>query len=94
MRTWTRFVGAGLLLVLSGTAATALDCERVKALQAQGKRPADIARELGLTTPDVQACLAGVVEQPAAPSQAGRVGLGSRLSGDAEMPVPRGPNQQ
>jgi len=95
MRTWTTFIAAGLLLVLSSTAALALDCERVKALQAQGKRPSDIARELGLTTPDVQACLAGVVvEKPASPSQAGRIGLGSRLPGDVDMPVPRGPNQE
>ena len=93
MQTWTKLVAGGLLLVLSSTPAAALDCERVKALQAQGKRPVEIARELGLTTPDVQACLAGVVERPPAPSQAGRVGLGSQLSGDVDMPVPRGPNQ-
>ena len=94
MRMWTRLVTGGLLVVLASTPSVALDCERVKTLQAQGKRPVDIARELGITTPDVQACLAGAVEKPAAPSQAGRVGLGSRLSGDADMPVPRGPNQQ
>ena len=45
-------------------AVPALDCDRVQKLIDDGMRPADVARELGITTPDVQACLAGVVEIP------------------------------
>ncbi len=93
MHTWATAVVGGLFL-LASTRAEALDCERVKALQAQGKRPADIARELGITTPDVQACLAGAVEKPVTATQPGRVGLGSQLPGGSDIPVPRGPNQQ
>jgi len=42
----------------------ALDCARVQQLTDGGMRPAEVARELGITTPDVQACLAGTVEVP------------------------------
>ena len=52
-----------VLLVASTPAFAALDCARVKEMQQQGSSPADIARTLGITTPDVQACLAGAVEE-------------------------------
>jgi hypothetical protein len=51
------------MVMLLAAPAAAQDCSRVQALREQGKRPADIAIELGITTPDVQACLAGQVEE-------------------------------
>ena len=61
MRTTTMAI---LTMLLATTPAlAALDCARVKEMQQQGSSPADIARTLGITTPDVQACLAGVVEE-------------------------------
>lgn len=56
------------VFVLAGVCtASALDCARVRALNGEGKRASDIARELAITTPDVQACLAGDVEETPAP---------------------------
>ena len=56
-------VAATIALVVPAT-AWSLDCARVQKLTDGGMRPAEVARELGITTPDVQACLAGVVEVP------------------------------
>ncbi len=93
MHTGTRAALMGLLLMTAGGPALALDCEQVKTLAREGKRASEIARELGITTPDVQACLAGAVQQPAPRTQAGRLPLAPRLSG-TEEPVRRGPNQE
>ena len=85
-----------ITVAMSGTAFAVLDCPRVKQLHGEGQRPADIARALGVTTPEVQECMAGEVEEPA-PSAAS-VGDSLRLAPNEipsnENPVPRGPNQQ
>jgi hypothetical protein len=83
------------ILVPVGAAHAALDCPRVQKLNGEGKRPADIARELGVTTPEVQECLAGDGEQQApAAADANRLPLAQQAPSAAVNPVPRGPNQQ
>ncbi len=79
-----------------GSAWAALDCARVHKLHAAGKRPADIARELDLTTPEVQECIAGdEPETPAPPNvDANRLPLAPEEVPANANPVPRGPNQQ
>ena len=59
-------LGAMTAAIVLGASSVgwALDCARVRQLIDDGQRPADVARELGITTPDVQACLAGVVDVP------------------------------
>lgn len=65
MRTTTITIIGVLAALASAPAATAkLDCARVKELKQQGSSAVEIARALGLTTPDVQACLADEVEEP------------------------------
>ncbi len=83
-----------VLLIASACTATALDCARVKALNAEGKRASDIARQLGITTPDVQSCLAGEAEETPAPrtqQPTGSLIAPTRPSSDS--PIPRPPNQ-
>ncbi len=63
MRMTTMLAAAAVVLV-STPAMAGLDCARVKEMKQQGTSAVDIARTLGLTTPDVQACLADVVEEP------------------------------
>jgi hypothetical protein len=92
MRILTVAVVPALLLASVCTAA-ALDCARVKALQAEGTRPSDIARQLGITTPDVQACLAGAVEDT--PPQRRQQPVGAAIaptipSSDSSIPRPPG----
>ena len=71
----------------------ALDCARVKEMQQQGSSPADIARTLGITTPDVQACLAGVVEEPEMARPKSNIPLApQRPIGDG--PIRRAPDGQ
>ena len=83
---------AGVLLLAAAPAA-ALDCARVRALDGQGKRASEIARELGITTPDVQACLAGEPEeQSPSRERAGGLGLAPQLPA-SDSPLPRSPNQ-
>ena len=74
--------------------ALALDCARVKALNAEGTRASDIARQLGLTTPDVQSCLAGEVEETPAPGvrQPTRSLINPTLP-SSDSAIPRPPNQ-
>jgi hypothetical protein len=81
------------LVLVSASLAHALDCERVRSLHAENRRASDIARELGITTPDVQACLADDEEGTAPPrEQASKLPLAPQLpAGDA--PIPRPPNQ-
>jgi len=67
---------AAIGLVLTSTVAMGgLDCARVKELSQGGARASDIARTLGLTTPDVQACLADAVEEPVMAPPAGKLPL-------------------
>ena len=61
MRRTTMLAAATLLI--GSAPAMALDCVRVKEMKQQGASAVDIARTLGITTPDVQACLADVVEE-------------------------------
>ena len=83
MRTNTMTVVALAMLVTSAPTDAALDCARVKELSAQGSSPADVARTLGITTPDVQACLADAVEQPVMANPAGKLPLSpQRPAGD------------
>jgi hypothetical protein len=83
MRTNTMTVVALAMLVTSAPTHAALDCARVKELSAQGSSPADVARTLGITTPDVQACLADAVEQPVMANPAGKLPLSpQRPAGD------------
>ena len=91
---WIRTgVIVGALLGVVASDASALDCDRVRAMQKDGKRPADIARELGITTPDVQGCLAGAIDDAKpVPRRPTGVGLQPPLPvGDGA--VPRAPNQ-
>jgi hypothetical protein len=80
-------------LAISGGPALALDCARVRELANGGTRPADIARSLGITTPDVQACLAGEVEDKPVANAAGKLPLAPQIpAGDA--PIRRAPDGQ
>lgn len=92
MRTVTMWLAKVLVLAVAAEAA-ALDCERVRALDKEGKRASEIAREMGITTPDVQACLA---------SERGETGWAGRevtipplapAPGGADAAMPRPPNQ-
>jgi hypothetical protein len=85
---------AALLVLASATTAlAALDCARVKELAQAGESPAAIARALGLTTPDVQACLADAVEEPVMANPAGKLPLApQRPLGDG--PIRRAPTGQ
>jgi hypothetical protein len=81
-------------LLLSGRDAHAgLDCARVKELKQQGSSAVDIARTLGITTPDVQACLAGVVEEPQMANPAGKLPLAPQRP-IADGPIRRAPDGQ
>jgi hypothetical protein len=83
---------AALVLGVATGAHAGLDCARVREMNAQGTRASEIARALGLTTPDVQACLAGVVEEPVA-NQASKLPLSPQVpAGDG--PIRRGPEGQ
>jgi hypothetical protein len=84
---------AVIALVMASTPAMALDCARVRELDQDGTRASDIARTLGITTPEVQACLAGVVEEPVMANPAGWLPLSpQRPTNDA--PIRRGPDGQ
>ena len=84
-------VGAAMV----APADAALDCGRVKELTAQGSSPAEVARTLGMTTPDVQACLADAVEEPVMANPAGKLPLApQRPIGDGDGPIRRAPQGQ
>jgi predicted transcriptional regulator len=89
MRTLVRSVVGAVLVTLVAAPAVALDCARVKTLHEEGKRASEIARELGITTPDVQACLADQVEEPA-PTGVRHAPLGFPSGVDE---LPREPNR-
>jgi hypothetical protein len=81
-----------LVVSVNVPAQAALDCARVRALNQEGKRASDIAHELGITTPDVQSCLAGEAEDVAPTRAKTGLPLMPQLpAGDAA--VPRAPNQ-
>ena len=83
---------AAALLTVAGSALAGLDCAKVRAMNANGTKASEIAMALGLTTPDVQACLAGVVEEPVV-NQASKLPLAPQVpAGDA--PIRRGPDGQ
>lgn len=98
MRRTTMMTMVMLAMLVVGSALVvpadaALDCARVKELTAQGSSPADVARTLGMTTPDVQACLADAVDEPVMANPAGKLPLApQRPVGDG--PIRRAPDGQ
>ncbi|TMA80113.1 MAG: hypothetical protein E6J72_09210 [Deltaproteobacteria bacterium] len=93
MRTLTIVMIPALVLAGVSTAA-ALDCARVKALNAEGKRASDIARALGITTPDVQACLAGEVDDTSKTrTQRPDTQVNAPTLPSSDSPIPRPPGQ-
>jgi hypothetical protein len=87
-------VAIPILVLTSTCTAMALDCARVRSLNAEGKRASDIARELSITTPDVQACLAGEVDEAPAPRVKHPAGsLIAPTLPSSDSPIPQPPNQ-
>ncbi|MEB2284481.1 MAG: hypothetical protein OZ922_07380 [Myxococcales bacterium] len=86
-------VMAAVLVLAAAEVGAGLDCARVKEMKQQGASAVEIARALGLTTPDVQACLAGVVDEPQMANPAGKLPLAPQrpISDD---PIRRGPAGQ
>ena len=85
-----------MTFLVTGPAFAALDCARVQKLHDEGQRPADIARTLGVTTPEVQECMAGEKIEPSTASAGDPIKLPlvpNEIPGN-DNPVPRGPNQQ
>jgi hypothetical protein len=80
--------------MLSASGAQALDCARVQAMNDEGKRAADIARALGITTPEVQGCIAGELgeEKAVKPPDRGSAVVAPQLP-SADSAIPRPPNQ-
>ena len=85
-------VVAPALVLLGACTAIALDCARVKALDAEGKRASEIAMQLNITTPDVQSCLAGRAEDtaPRARTQQAIPIAPTLPSSDSPLPHPPG----
>ena len=84
-------VVAPALVLLGACTAIALDCARVKALDADGKRASDIARQLNITTPDVQSCLAGRVDDTPKRAAPQAIPIAPTLpSSDSPLPHPPG----
>lgn len=90
MRTTMAMLGVWLA---SAPAWAGLDCARVRELSQSGSRASDIARTLGITTPDVQACLAGAVEEPATVNPPSRLPLAPQVP-QSDGPIRRGPDGQ
>ena len=87
-------IAVTLPLLAHVPAAMALDCARVKAMNAEGTRASDIARQLGITTPDVQSCLAGEVEETPSPGvRQPRGNLINPTLPSSDSAIPRPPNQ-
>lgn len=92
-KTVKTFTMATAVVLLAAPVHAGLDCARVKEMKQQGASAVDIARTLGLTTPDVQSCLAGVVEEPVMANPATKLPLSpQRPIGDG--PIRRGPDGQ
>jgi hypothetical protein len=92
-KTATMIGTMSVLFLLASTPVAALDCGRVKEMKQQGASPADIARSLGLTTPDVQACLADVVDEPTMANPPSKLPLAPQRP-IADGPIRRAPNGQ
>jgi hypothetical protein len=94
MRIIVASAGFAASLALAATGALAVDCTRIEKLHGEGRRPADIARELGITTPQVQECIAGEAPEDteARPASSG-LPLATERVLDPEA-VPRGPDDQ
>ena len=92
MRTTTTLLVAAAIAATS-SAALALDCVRVRELAGNGTRPSDIARSLGITTPDVQACLAGEIEEKPVANPAGKLPLAPQVP-PGDTPIRRAPDGQ
>lgn len=93
MRTTTMAMAAAGLVLTTSPAGAGLDCARVKEMKQQGASAVEIARTLGLTTPDVQACLADAVDEPPMANPAGKLPLApQRPVGDG--PIRRAPAGQ
>ncbi len=93
MRMTTMMLGATLIATISATVHAGLDCGRVKDLKQQGRSAVDIARTLGLTTPDVQACLADEVDEPAMANPPSKLPLAPQRP-IADGPIRRAPDGQ
>jgi hypothetical protein len=93
MRTTTMMIAMALALASARAAMAGLDCARVKELKQQGSSAVEIARTLGLTTPDVQACLAGVVEEPQMANPPSKLPLAPQRP-IADGPIRRAPDGQ
>ncbi len=87
------FVLATMLVTTPTPTPAGLDCARVKELKQQGTSAVEIARTLGLTTPDVQACLADVVEEPQMANPAGKLPLAPQRP-ISDGPIRRAPDGQ
>jgi len=93
MRMTTTMVAVVTFVLTSAPVLAALDCARVRELNRSGARPAEIAHTLGITTPEVQACLAGVVEEPAIANPPNKLPLAPQRPTD-DGPIRRGPDGQ
>ena len=81
------------LVLAARPAAAGLDCARVQEMKQQGSTAVEIARSLGITTPDVQACLAGAVDEPQMARPAGKLPLAPQRPVN-DGPIRRGPDGQ
>ncbi len=91
-----RITTAALLALVSltlGDAALALDCARVKVLKSEGNRASDIARQLAITTPEVQSCLADEVEETPPSARQPTRALMNPTAPSSDSSIPRPPNQ-
>ena len=93
MRTTTVIMVMAGMGLASAPAWAGLDCARVRELSQNGSRASDIARTLGITTPDVQACLAGAVEEPPPANPSTRLPLAPQVP-QGDGPIRRGPDGQ
>ncbi len=93
MRMTTLMAVGFVVATATAPAMAGLDCARVRELSQKGERASDIARTLGLTTPDVQACLAGAVEETPPANQANRLPLAPQVPA-SDAPIRRGPDGQ
>lgn len=93
MRMMTTTVMMAMLVLVAGPAGAGLDCARVKEMKQQGSSAVEIARELGITTPDVQACLAGAVDEPQMARPVGKLPLAPQRPVN-DGPIRRGPDGQ
>jgi hypothetical protein len=92
MRT-TRILLLAVTIATASAPALALDCAQVRELSKNGTKASDVARSLGITTPDVQACLAGEVEDKPVANPAGKLPLAPQVPQN-DPPIRRAPDGQ